>query len=214
MVEGDAMAAGVVADLPRRFGGPGRFGLVAGLALVVAEAAVGVLAPAVARTVFVGVAAGLWSVVAAVVAGRFAPSPRVAAVTAAGLQAGVVILVALARAVPEFLLVFVPQALVAVTAATAAARSRAGRRADPLWAGLAVGLPGGIVVVLWQLGHTGRGVLAAGLVLVAVTAVVLSRRAAHLPVVVPFGVAVALASAPVYSLVPAAFAALFPVAAG
>ncbi|MGW4113721.1 hypothetical protein ACWEFJ_22870, partial [Actinosynnema sp. NPDC004786] len=199
-------------------GGPGRFGLVAGLALVVAEAAVGVLAPAVARTVFVGVAAGRWSVVAAVVAGRFAPSPRVAAVTAAGLQAGVVILVglaaALARAVPEFLLVFVPQALVAVAAATAAARSRAGRRADPLWAGLAVGLPGGIVVVLWQLGHTGRGVLAAGLVLAAVTAVVLSRRAAHLPVVVPFGVAVALASAPVYSLVPAAFAALFPVAAG
>lgn len=211
-------AAGFVADYSRRFGGPVRFGLVAGLALVVGETATGVLAPVVAQPVFVGAVAGLWGVFAAVLAGRFAPSPRVATATAAGLLAGIAILVGLAaalmRSVPEFLFVFVPQGLVALAAATAAARSRAGRRADPLWAGLAVGLLGGVVLMLWQLGHTGRGVLVAGLVLVAVTAVVLPRRATHVPVVVPVGVAVALALGPVYSLVPAAFVALFSVNAG
>lgn len=170
------------------------------------------------RAVFVGGASGLWSVFAVVAAARFAPSTRIAVSSAAGLQAGILValglLSLLLRALPEFLAVFVPQSLVVVAAAAAAAVSRTGSRLAPVWAGLAVGLLGGVVVLLWQLGHTGRAVLVLGAVLVAVAAVMVARRAWHALVIVPPAAVIALALAPVYGLVPAAFRALFPVGAG
>jgi hypothetical protein len=170
------------------------------------------------QPVFVGAAGGLWSVFAAVVAGRFAPSTRIAVSAAAGLQAGILVALGLLtlvlRALPEFLVVFVPQSLVVVASAAVAGLSRTGSRIAPAWAGLAVGLLGGVVVLLWQLGHTGRAVLVVGAVLVAVAAVMTARRAWHALVIVPVATAVALALAPVYGLVPAAFRTLFPVLTG
>ncbi|WP_143467000.1 hypothetical protein [Lentzea kentuckyensis] len=173
---------------------------------------------AVSQTAYVGLVSGLWTVFAAVVIGRFAPSVRIAVAGAAGLQAGIMVvfgLVALlGRMVLQFLLVFVSQGLVVVCVAAAAAGSRAVLRSAPAWAGLAVGLLGGIVVLLWELGHTGRGVLVAGTVLVAVSAAVLIRRAWHALVLVPLAAGVAAAAAPVYLVVPSALHLLFPVLAG
>ncbi|WP_141983582.1 hypothetical protein [Saccharothrix saharensis] len=170
------------------------------------------------QPVFVGAAGGLWGVFAAVVAGRFAPSTRIAASAAVGLQAGLLValglLTSVLRALPEFLVVSVPQSLVVVAAAAVAGLSRTGSRLAPVRAGLAVGLLGGVVLLLWRLGHTGRAVLVVGAVLGAVAAVMTARRAWHASVIVPSAAVVALAAAPVYGLVPAAFRALFPVLAG
>ena len=212
-------AAGVVGGGWRSTGSVASSGLLAGVASALLATAAVFFVDAVSQMVFVGVASGLWSVFAAVVVGRFASSTRIALTSVAGAQAGVAIVIGLLsllllRALPEFLLVFVPQVLVAGGAAVAAARSRARTRFAPVWAGLAVGLLGGIVVVLGELGRTGRGVLVVGAALVAVAAVALVRRPWHTLVLVPLGVAVALALAPVYALVPAAFHALFPVTAG
>jgi hypothetical protein len=193
-------------------------GLLAGVALALLAMVAVFFVDAVSATVFAGVASGLWSVSAAVAVGRFAPSTRIALTSVVCVQAGVAVVLGLlsllGRALPEFLFVFAPQLLVAVGATAAAAWSRAESRFAPIWAGVAVGLPGGIVVMLWGLGHTGRGVLVAGVVLVAVTAAGLVRRARDALVVLPLGVAVAVALAPVYALVPSAFHVLFPVVAG
>ncbi|MEV8439926.1 hypothetical protein AB0425_21335 [Actinosynnema sp. NPDC051121] len=193
-------------------------GLVAGVALALFSMAAVFFGHVVSATVFAGVASGLWNVSAAVTVGRFAPTTRVALTSVAGVQAGLAIVLGLlsllGRALPEFLFVFAPQVVVAFGATAAAAWSRAESRFAPVRAGIAVGLLGGIVVMLWDLGHTGRGVLVAGAVLVAVAVAVLVRRAWHVLVLVPLGVAVAVALAQVYALVPAAFDELFPVMAG
>lgn len=193
-------------------------GLVVGVALALVELAAMFAVHAVSQTTYVGLVSGLWAVFAAVVVGRFAPSVQIALAGAAGLQAGITIVIgllsSLGRVLPQFLLVFVPQGLVVVCAAAAAAQSRAVLRSAPVWAGLAVGLLGGVVVLLWELGHTGRGVLVAGAVLVAVAVVVLVRRAWHALVLTPLAAGVAVAVAPAYALVPAAVHELFPVMAG
>jgi hypothetical protein len=165
-----------------------------------------------------GVISGLWSVFTAVLVGRYASSMRVALVSVACLLAvvGVALglIASLGRMLPEFLIVFAGQSLVAVAATAAAARSRAGLRGDPVWAGFAAGLLGGLVVLLWHRGHTGRGVLVLGAVLVVVAVGVLVRHAWHALVVVPLAATVAIALAPVYALVPAAVDRWFPVLAG
>jgi hypothetical protein len=192
--------------------------LLVGLAMAVVQIPALALVHAVSQPLFVGTASGLWAAFTAVVVGRRALSPWGAAAGAVSLQVGLGIvfgLLALLLRVPlQFLVVFGAHTLVVVAVAAAAGLSRAGVRAAPVWAGLAAGLLGGIVVMLWGLGHTGRGVLAAGALLVAVAVVLLARRARHVPIVVPTAAAVAVTVAPVYALVPAAFDALFPVLAG
>jgi hypothetical protein len=170
------------------------------------------------QLVFISVASGLWSVFAAVVVGRFAPSMSVAVAGIAGIQAGIGVVFGLVSLpvmmLPQFLMVFVAHCLVAGGAVVAAAQSRVGARGDSVWAGLAVGLLGGVVVLLWELGHTGRAVLVLGLVLVVVAAGMLVRRAWHLLVVVPLAVVVAVALGPVYEFVPSVLGDMFPVLAG
>lgn len=192
--------------------------LLVGLAMAVVQVPVLALVHAVSQPLFVGTVSGLWVAFTAVVVGRRALSPWGAVAGAVSLQVGLGVVsgvLALLLRVPlQFLMIFGAQTLVVVAVAAAAALSRAEVRAAPVWAGLAVGLLGGVVVMLWGLGHTGRGVLAAGVVLVVVAVVLLARRAWHVLVVAPTAVAVAFAVAQVYALVPAAFDAMFPVLAG
>lgn len=211
-------AAGVVGGGWRSTGWVVLSGWLAGVALALLSMTAVFFGHVVSEPVFAGVASGLWNVFAAVAVGRLARSTKVALTSVAGVQLGVAVVLGLlsllGRALPEFLVLFAPQVVVALGAAAAAAWSRAESRFAPVWAGIAVGLLGGIVVMLWELGHTGRGVLVAGAVLVAVAAAGLVRRAWHALVLVPLGVAVAVALAQVYALVPAAFDELFPVMAG
>lgn len=208
----------VVGGWRRSAGAAASSGLFVGGVLALLAVAVVVMVRVLSQAVYVGVLSGLWAVFTAVVVGRFASSARVAVSGAAGLLAGIGIVLGLGalvlRVLPEFLVVFVPQGLVVVGAAVAAAQSRKGLRWDPVWAGLAVGMLGGVVVMLWQLGHTGRAVLVVGVVLVAVTVVLLVRRIWQVLVVVPVAAVVAVAFAQVYALVPAAVDRWFPVLAG
>ena len=189
-----------------------------GLAMAVVLVPVVALVQVVSQPLFVGTASGLWAAFTAVVVGRRALSPWDAAAGAVGLQAGLGLVFGLLslflRFSLQFLMVFGAQTVVVVAVAVASALSRGAVRAAPVWAGLAVGLLGGVVVMLWGLGHTGRGVLAAGALVVAVAVVLLTRRVWHVLVVVPTAAAVAFAVAPVYGLVPAVFKVLFPVLAG
>lgn len=165
-----------------------------------------------AGEVYLGVVSGLGIVFAAVVVGRFADSKWIAMAGVVGLQMGIGLvfglLSLLVRVVPEFLVVFGAQGVVAVGAAAAAAQARM------VWAGLAVGLLGGVVVMLWELGRTGRGVLVLGALLVVVAVVLLVGRARQALVVVPVAAVVAVAVAQVYLLVPDVVHRMYPVVAG
>jgi hypothetical protein len=188
--------------------------LIVGAGLATAEVIVAFGVRAMAGVTFVLVATGLLTMFIAVVVGRLADSTPVAVSGAAGLQAGTGLVIGLLtfsmRAFPEFLVVFVPQSLVVCAVAAAAARSFLGLRHDPVWAGIAAGLLGGVVVLLWQLGHSGRAVLVVGAVLVAAAVGLLVRQARHSLVIVPLTVAVAVGVAQAYALVPMAFGELFP----
>lgn len=213
-----ATFVGTVGGWRRSAGVAAASGLFAGSVLALLAVASLFLVRVMSQAVYIGVVSGLWAVFTAVLVGRFAPSARVAVAGVAGLQAGAGIVLGglslLGRALPEFLIVFAAQGLAVVITAAAAAQARVGLRRDPVWAGLAVGMLGGIVVLLWQLGHTGRGVLVLGAVLVAVAAVLLVRRVWHALVVIPLAAVVAVALAQVYALVPEAVDRLFPVLAG
>lgn len=184
---------------------------VGGVLAIVAVGAVFVVQVMVGH-VYIGVVSGLGVVFAAVVVGRFADSTWVAVAGVAGLQVGISLvfglLSLLVGVVPEFLVVFGAQGLVAVAAAAAAAQGRM------VWVGLAVGLLGGVVVMLWELGRTGRGALVLGTVLVVVAIALFVRRAKQALVVVPVAAVVAVAVAQVYVLVPDVVNRMYPVVAG